>query len=148
MSRHSFKVGDKVKVVPNDHQIEGDPVIGGEHTVTHVTGSFVHITGHTGGWFPERFELVLPEVKAERRISADTQLGKVLNLTLGGGQWTLAGIASVTGASEAAVSARLRDLRAAGYEVTCVKHRGDAQRSYTVRNKVITVGSDAAATVG
>lgn len=79
-------------------------------------------------------------------IKSDTQLGKVLALTLGQGAWTLAGIASVTGASEAAISARLRDLRAAGYEVTCVKHRGDAQRSYTVRTKAIAVASDGTAT--
>lgn len=78
----------------------------------------------------------------------ETQLQRVLSLTLGQGAWTLAGIASVTGASEAAASARLRDLRAAGYEVTCVKHRGDAQRSYTVRTKAIAVSAEGTATVG
>lgn len=142
VSLNGFIVGEKVKVIDTYNRPDLDKTA--VYTIQAITENCVQLEGNDSA-FTANERLVR---YTEPSIKSSTQLGKVLALTLGQGSWTLAGIASVTGASEAAVSARLRDLRAAGYEVTCVKHRGDAQRSYTVRNKVITVGSDAVATVG
>lgn len=152
MSGHKFQPGDRAKLMSQWIGADVGDIVTVERLHS-ADGQYLVLKeflaeypNHNISAF--RLELVLPEVKAERRISADTQLGKVLALTLGQGSWTLAGIASVTGASEAAVSARLRDLRAAGYVVTCTKERGDTQRNYTVRTKPIAVDAEGTATGG
>ena len=66
-------------------------------------------------------------------MKAGTQLAKVRNAALAVPCVTLAGLSVMTGASEAAASARLRELRSLGYEVTCTKPKGEKQRRYTVR---------------
>ena len=83
-------------------------------------------------------EMLLVTTKARRvPMAAGTQLAKVLAASLNSAPLTLADLAEETGASEAAASARLRDLRANGYEVTCVKLKGEKQRRYTVRTKEV-----------
>lgn len=86
-----------------------------------------------------KFEAYTEPVKVRRvpMAHADTQLSRVLKLTQGNGAFTLATIAELTGASEAAASARLRDLRANGYIVTCTKPKGDKQRVYTVETAAV-----------
>lgn len=87
-----------------------------------------------------RFKAYTPPTGKVRRVPmahANTQLSKVLKLTQGNGAFTLATIAELTGASEAAASARLRDLRANGYIVTCTKPKGDKQRVYTVETAAV-----------
>ena len=55
------------------------------------------------------------------------QLGAVADFMRGGGWHTLAEISAATGAPEASASARLRDLRRAGFVVER-RRRGDARR--------------------
>lgn len=109
----------------------------GDMTITTIKGEEPR---GTGGFYVGDGDMVLvAEPKKGRRIpvASGTQLAKVLRLTQGNGAFTLATIASLTGASEAAASARLRDLRANGYIVTCTKPKGDKQRVYTVETAAV-----------
>lgn len=63
---------------------------------------------------------------------SSTQLQRVRDLVNNQPSFTLAEVALATGSSEAAVSARLRDIRAMGYEVICTKVKGENQRRYRV----------------
>lgn len=105
----------------------------------HFTEKLIDLPSHNLN--VSRFE---PYVMTEKQRCVPTggpgtQLDKVLKLTLGQGSWTLGGIAAATGASEAAASARLRDLRAQGYTVTCAKEKGEKLRHYTVRSAPIAL---------
>lgn len=113
----------------------------------------VTVSAHDGQWyvgfvehraaFPDHnlgvdmVEAYTPPARTLPSLRSGTQLDKVLKLTLGQGSWTLSSIAAATGASEAAASARLRDIRARGYTVTCSKPAGEKLRRYTVRSEVI-----------
>ncbi len=67
----------------------------------------------------------------------DTQLNRVRNVIVDCGfPRTLKEIAELTGSSEAAASARLRDLRKLGYEVACKKVQNSSLRLYTVTRPV------------
>lgn len=141
MSDPRFKIGDKVRVL----SAWAGAKVGDICTVSSIRSEdedeqFVVLTECLDDYpshnlRSSRLELVLPETKV--CIKSGTQLGKVLDLTLGQGSWTLSGIAAATGASEASASARLRDLRAAGYTVECSKPAGEKQRRYTVRSAAI-----------
>jgi biotin operon repressor len=134
-----FKVGDKVRVLRSwAGLVSGDiatvHAIHSEDTTYQFVVLKEALASHPSHNFgTDRLEVYTPPIKA------DTQLGKVLALTNGQGSWTLAGIAAATGASEAAMSARLRELRTYGYDVTCEKPKGEAQRRYTVRAAAIAL---------
>lgn len=141
-----FKVGDRVRCL----SAWAGMVVGSIYTVSGIhsedkDGQFVVLKecleshpSHNAR--TSRLELV---VETKQRCvpsgGPGTQLDKVLKLTLGQGSWTLGGIAAATGASEAAASARLRDLRAQGYTVTCAKEKGEKLRHYTVRSTPIAL---------
>lgn len=142
MSGHKFQPGDRAKIVSAWLGAIGDIVTverlhsaDGQYLV--LKEFLVEYPHHNIS--ASRLELVIPEVKAEVSIKSGTQLAKVLDLTLGQGSWTLSGIAAATGASEASASARLRDIRAAGYTVECSKPPGEKQRRYTVRSAAIAL---------
>lgn len=96
----------------------------------------LHDTRGTGGFYVGDGDMIAT-APVDGRVKSGTQMDKVLRLTLGQGSWTLSSIAAATGASEAAASARLRDIRALGYTVTCSKPAGEKLRRYTVRSEVI-----------
>lgn len=92
-----------------------------------------HPTLGLGGWVgTDQMTLVAP-----KGIKPGTQLAKVFDLTKSGSHWTLGDISRLTQASEAAASARLRDLRALGLDVKCHKHKGEKVRTYTVQPKEV-----------
>lgn len=129
MSRHIFKPGDKLRVKVNqgDSRTSAGNGIEDGDVVTYTQDSrsgsdiivFTRADGTEGTEWASRFEY-------------DTQLAKVRAFVRGTAGLTLSAIAEVTGASEAAVSARLRDLRKEGFEVTCRKVKGHKQRVYDV----------------
>jgi hypothetical protein len=134
-----FKVGDKVRVLRSwAGLVSGDiatvHAIHSEDTTYQFVVLKEALASHPSHNFgTDRLEVYTPPIKS------GTQLAKVRDLTLGQGSWTLSGIAAATGASEAAASARLRDLRAMGYTVTCSKPKGEAQRRYEVRTAAIAL---------
>lgn len=141
MSAKPFKAGDRVVIRKGDSHIVSTPLEGRAFvTIAAVieNGAYYRVKEgmeafptHSMAAFRFEDELYIPPVKP------GTQLDKVLKLTLGQGSWTLSSIAAATGASEAAASARLRDIRALGYTVTCSKPAGEKLRRYTVRSEVI-----------
>lgn len=134
-----MKAGDKVKIINVDNR--PDLVLGSIRTVVLVSDVCVELDNTDPTYTftaMSRLEL-MPEAPKVAGVKPGTQLDKVLKLTLGQGSWTLSGIAAATGASEAAASARLRDLRALGYTVTCSKPAGVKLRRYTVRSEVIAL---------
>lgn len=137
MSTHTFKPGDRliVKFGQGDTATSSGNGIEDGDIVTYVSDNcsatirFRLDGGKERTAWPERFELAPVQTQA---IKEGTQLAKVRNAALAVPSITLQHLADVTGASEAAASARLRDLRKLGYTVSCVKPKGEKQRRYSV----------------
>jgi hypothetical protein len=74
---HTFKVGDKVKVINMDRGGEYLLPLGSIHTISTVSDSYVYLEGVPSFWYPYRFELVNKTLTIEEQIKlAKSYIGK------------------------------------------------------------------------
>lgn len=142
MSKAPFKVGDTVQITvranPTWALVRSKVIKLREADDSPDSNDYFeiqHPQRGVGGFFG--FDSAIVITSAVPSVKSGTQLDKVRNLTLGHSCWTLSAISAATGASEAAASARLRDLRALGYNVKCHKVHGEKARQYTVTEQEV-----------
>lgn len=127
-----FEVGDTVRCKGFGFWDNEDMVVTAAKDDGYIEAR--HPTAGLGGWVASD---AMSLVFSPKGIKPGTQLAKVYDLTKSGSHWTLGDISRLTQASEAAASARLRDLRALGLDVKCHKHKGEKVRTYTVKPKEV-----------